>query len=131
MADFYAARSRIIPPLPWTSFAPPFSHGWEWAKIFGLGGRLGATADYIVPSPTLAGCARQENPLDIYSREGVRMSNTESASSVVCGMNSLDEPLDGVEHTFALEDAVWERAMSAINNGGKSPVKFVAGVRVN
>ena len=26
MADFYAARSRIIPPLPWTSFAPPFSH---------------------------------------------------------------------------------------------------------
>ena len=25
MADFYAARSRIIPPLPWTSFAPPFS----------------------------------------------------------------------------------------------------------
>ena len=26
MADFYAARSRIIPPLPWTSFAPPFSN---------------------------------------------------------------------------------------------------------
>ena len=26
MADFYAARSRIIPPLPWTSFAPPFSY---------------------------------------------------------------------------------------------------------
>ena len=25
VADFYAARSRIIPPLPWTSFAPPFS----------------------------------------------------------------------------------------------------------
>ena len=33
MADFYAARSRIIPPLPWTSFAPPFSPaadgGWK------------------------------------------------------------------------------------------------------
>jgi hypothetical protein len=23
--DFYAARSRIIPPLPWSTFAPPFS----------------------------------------------------------------------------------------------------------
>ena len=26
MADFYAARSRLIPPLPWPTFAPPFSH---------------------------------------------------------------------------------------------------------
>ena len=25
MDDFYAARSRTIPPLPWTNFAPPFS----------------------------------------------------------------------------------------------------------
>jgi len=25
VADFYAARSRIIPPLPWKTFAPPFS----------------------------------------------------------------------------------------------------------
>ena len=25
MADFYAARSRIIPPLPWPTIAPPFS----------------------------------------------------------------------------------------------------------
>src|SRR6056297_4250909 len=23
--DFYAARSRLIPPLPWPTFAPPFS----------------------------------------------------------------------------------------------------------
>src|SRR5690606_31070027 len=23
--DFYAARSRTIPPLPWSSFPPPFS----------------------------------------------------------------------------------------------------------
>jgi len=23
--DFYAARSRVIPPLPWPTFAPPFS----------------------------------------------------------------------------------------------------------
>lgn len=27
MDDFYAARSRITPPLPWSNFAPPFSHG--------------------------------------------------------------------------------------------------------
>ena len=27
MDDFYAARSRIIPPLPWPIFAPPFSNG--------------------------------------------------------------------------------------------------------
>ncbi|MEP3332400.1 hypothetical protein, partial [Sedimentitalea sp.] len=25
MDDFYAARSRIIPPLPWSTFSPPFS----------------------------------------------------------------------------------------------------------
>jgi hypothetical protein len=24
--DFYAARSGLIPPLPWPTFAPPFSH---------------------------------------------------------------------------------------------------------
>ena len=27
--DFYAARSRVIPPLPWPSFSPPFSVGQE------------------------------------------------------------------------------------------------------
>src|SRR6056297_3459423 len=26
--DFYAARSRLIPPLPWPTFAPPFSAGY-------------------------------------------------------------------------------------------------------
>lgn len=25
MDDFYAARGKIIPPLPWQTFAPPFS----------------------------------------------------------------------------------------------------------
>ena len=25
MAGFYTARSRTIPPLPWSNFAPPFS----------------------------------------------------------------------------------------------------------
>ncbi|WP_170112646.1 hypothetical protein [Sphingomonas fennica] len=25
MDDFYAARIRTIPPLPWTNFAPPLS----------------------------------------------------------------------------------------------------------
>ncbi|WP_170434939.1 hypothetical protein [Ruegeria arenilitoris] len=25
MDDFYAARSRVIPPLPWSTFSPPFS----------------------------------------------------------------------------------------------------------
>ncbi|WP_170108121.1 hypothetical protein [Donghicola tyrosinivorans] len=25
MDDFYAARSRIIPPLTWPTFSPPFS----------------------------------------------------------------------------------------------------------
>lgn len=25
MDDFYAARSRLIPPLPWSTFSPPFS----------------------------------------------------------------------------------------------------------
>ena len=25
MDDFYAARSGLIPPLPWSTFSPPFS----------------------------------------------------------------------------------------------------------
>jgi hypothetical protein len=25
--DFYAAHSRLIPPLPWPTFSPPFSPG--------------------------------------------------------------------------------------------------------
>jgi len=27
MADFYAARDRTMPPLPWPSIAPPFTRG--------------------------------------------------------------------------------------------------------
>ena len=29
MDDFYDARSRLIPPLPWSTFAPPFSRVLE------------------------------------------------------------------------------------------------------
>ena len=32
VADFYAARSGIIPPLQWPTFAPPFSAGVEVAQ---------------------------------------------------------------------------------------------------
>ena len=32
MADFYADRSGIIPPLPWKTFAPTFSHAIEFNK---------------------------------------------------------------------------------------------------
>ena len=37
MAGFYSARSKTIPPLPWTNFAPPFSNSSfaEWATVFG------------------------------------------------------------------------------------------------
>ncbi|WP_157936049.1 hypothetical protein [Paracoccus zhejiangensis] len=29
MDDFYAARSGLIPPLPWSTFSPPFSAGLD------------------------------------------------------------------------------------------------------
>ena len=32
MDDFYAARSRTIPPLPWSNFAPPISQFPEIAS---------------------------------------------------------------------------------------------------
>jgi hypothetical protein len=32
VAGFYAARSRTIPPLPWTNFAPPLSDVGEIAE---------------------------------------------------------------------------------------------------
>ncbi|MHA6732423.1 potassium transporter TrkG [Devosia sp. A369] len=46
MADFYAARSGTIPPLPWTNFAPPLSvlavewHNPDTLGPMGLGGKL-------------------------------------------------------------------------------------------
>ncbi|ADZ69074.1 helix-turn-helix transcriptional regulator [Polymorphum gilvum] len=33
MDDFYAARGRTIPPLPWPNFAPPLS---QTAQILGI-----------------------------------------------------------------------------------------------
>ncbi|MEP3329695.1 hypothetical protein, partial [Sedimentitalea sp.] len=33
MDDFYAARSRIIPPLPWSTFSPPFSPQVLWWNL--------------------------------------------------------------------------------------------------
>ena len=39
MADFYAARRGLIPPLPWPTFSPPFSEG------------LSAGADDYLPKP--------------------------------------------------------------------------------
>lgn len=35
MDDFYAARSRTIPPLPWSNIAPPFSKGFKDAVAQG------------------------------------------------------------------------------------------------
>ncbi len=32
MDDFYAARSRVIPPIPWSTFSPPFSRHRVLAK---------------------------------------------------------------------------------------------------
>lgn len=43
MDGFYAARSRTIPPLPWTNFAPPFSRACELIReINPAGGWKGA-----------------------------------------------------------------------------------------
>ncbi len=33
MATFYAARSEIITPLPWPTFALPFSPSTTWARL--------------------------------------------------------------------------------------------------
>ena len=33
MAEFYAARSWEIPPLPWTNLSPPFSHSTDQLKV--------------------------------------------------------------------------------------------------
>ena len=37
MDDFYAARSRLIPPLPWPTFAPPFSPSGVRVDVLGKG----------------------------------------------------------------------------------------------
>ncbi|WP_274789879.1 DUF4394 domain-containing protein [Roseovarius tolerans] len=38
MAGFYTARSRTIPPLPWPSFAPPFSVDGAPVDLAPMGG---------------------------------------------------------------------------------------------
>ena len=41
MDDFYTARSKLIPPLPWPTFAPPFSlHDGSWKADTYLLGRV-------------------------------------------------------------------------------------------
>ncbi len=53
MDDFYAARSGLIPPLPWSTFSPPFS------VVVGLGGALvwllGSSAIHIGASGLVFG----------------------------------------------------------------------------
>ena len=39
MDDFYAARSRTIPPLPWSIFAPPISQLQELNLVEEITGR--------------------------------------------------------------------------------------------
>ncbi|WP_417540041.1 polysaccharide biosynthesis protein [Marinobacter sp.] len=65
MADFYAARSGTIPPLPWTNFAPPLSFYsyFNYGMIYGdskskLTVRLGSSAD------TQMSDAFMRNPID-------------------------------------------------------------------
>ena len=38
VAKFYSARSRIIPPLPWQTFALPFSTGFVEGITIGIEG---------------------------------------------------------------------------------------------
>ena len=47
MDDFYAARSRTIPPLPWSNFAPPIS---EVKKV-------GSVSDLVEIAHSQAGLA--------------------------------------------------------------------------
>lgn len=51
MDDFYAARSRLIPLLPWTTFSPPFSEriatGFS-GHGFGLGTGAGLLAADLI-----------------------------------------------------------------------------------
>ncbi|MGN7871916.1 transposase domain-containing protein, partial [Paracoccus sp. 22332] len=60
MDDFYAARSSSMPPLPWTSFSPPFS-----LEAAGLGGATGP-GRLIYPFVIASFCSvRQEDMVSI------------------------------------------------------------------
>lgn len=45
MADFYAARDRIGPPLPWSSIAPPITGGKVYKIIDVLALNFGYAKD--------------------------------------------------------------------------------------
>ena len=53
MDDFYAARSRITPPLPWSNFAPPFSL------------EAVAAANWLRPEGTASGTAGRSGTDDL------------------------------------------------------------------
>ncbi|EFO28598.1 hypothetical protein TRICHSKD4_5964 [Roseibium sp. TrichSKD4] len=62
MDDFYAARSRIIPPLPWSNFAPPISTAsGPDRKVPEVEHQTHRTA-YAEPEETDAGIAAGSHP---------------------------------------------------------------------
>ncbi|WP_225899975.1 single-stranded DNA-binding protein, partial [Croceicoccus gelatinilyticus] len=44
--DFYAARSRTIPPLPWSNIAPPFSKESEFHRVTCFNGLAKTVGQY-------------------------------------------------------------------------------------
>ncbi|QGP79429.1 TonB-dependent receptor domain-containing protein [Sphingobium sp. CAP-1] len=63
MDDFYAARSRTIPPLPWSNIAPPFSGQMQQHERFGytLQGGVGGPIIPDVLAIRLAGFYQQDD----------------------------------------------------------------------
>lgn len=45
MAGFFAARTRTIPPLPWQTFAPPFSEQHKGRSCGGLTSKVHAVVE--------------------------------------------------------------------------------------
>ena len=79
MAGFYSARRSIMPPLPWTTFAPPLSLGglvgfliWLWLSVALLivGAEINAELEHQTARDSTTG-----TPLPIGSR-GAHMADT-------------------------------------------------------
>ncbi|MCD1636466.1 PaaI family thioesterase [Martelella mediterranea] len=140
MAGFYSARDRIIPPLPWPTFAPPFSRREDSGFTYALEtGEAHANAIGLVHGGVIAGLADQAIALVAWraadrapvvtvemstrftdsTRPGARLEAEAAVRQTSGAMMFVDAAVREGERTVALATAVMKIARKGGPDGAR------------